>query len=309
MSAPEASSGRIVHETERLKMELDAADSVVIGAGSGLSTAAGYAYSGPRFDAYFSDFRDRYGITDMYSGGFYPFEKPEIFWAWWSRQIWLNRFMPIPNDVYDRLYTLIREKDYFVITTNVDHCFQRSGFDKRRLYYTQGDYGLFQSSLPSGRSAGKTYENETAIREMVLAQGFSIAADGSLTLPDDRAIRMEIPADLVPICPDDGRMMTTNLRVDARFVQDAGWYAASRRYELFLEKRRMARTLYWELGIGYNTPGIIKYAFWRRTAANPNAVYCCLNLGEASAPEEIAPRSICIDRDIREVLGTLTDKV
>ncbi len=268
-----------------LKKVLADADTVFIGAGAGLSSAAGLTYSGERFDRYFSDFRDEYGITDMYSGGFYPFESPEKRWAWWSRHIYVNRYMPIPNDVYEKLLNLVKDKDYFVLTTNVDHCFQKAGFDKERLFYTQGDYGLFQCSEPCCQ---KTYDNEETVRKMYEEQK-----------------DMKIPKELIPKCPVCGKPMTTNLRADDRFVQDEGWFAANKRYEEFAKKALNKNTLYLELGVGYNTPVIIKYPFWRWTYQNENAVYACINKGEADAPAEIRNRSICIDGDIYKVIGDL----
>lgn len=269
-------------ETERLRQALETADAVVIGAGAGLSASAGFSYDGRRFREYFSDFEAKYGFHDMYSGGFYPFETPEEYWAYWSRCILLNRYEDAPKPVYDQLLQLAAKKDYFVITTNVDHCFQKAGFDKSRLFYTQGDYGLFQCSAPCHR---QTYDNEELIRQMVARQ-------------ED----MRIPSALIPRCPKCGRPMTMNLRADDRFVEDAGWQKAALRYENFLRRHRNCRILFLEAGVGFNTPSIIKYSFWQMTAANPKAIYACINLGDTGAPEEIAGRAICIDGDIGEVL-------
>ena len=269
----------------QLKKAIKEAECIFIGAGAGLSTAAGLTYSGERFDKYFSDFRDKYGITDMYSGGFYPFESKEEFWAWWSRHIYINRYTDIPNDTYDKLLELVKDKDYFVLTTNVDHCFQRSGFDKERLFYTQGDYGLFQCSEPCHQ---QTYDNKEIIRKMFETQQ-----------------NMKIPAELIPKCPVCSKPMTMNLRSDDKFVQDEGWYIANARYEEFAAKALEKRTLYLELGVGYNTPVIIKYPFWQWTYQNKNATYACINKGEAETAKEIAPQSICIDGDIDKVINDL----
>ena len=289
-----------------LRKALEEAEAIVIGAGAGLSTSAGFLYTGERFDKYFSDFAAKYPFSDMYSGGFYVLKSPpEEMWAYWSRYIWINRYLPIPNDVYDRLYDLVKDKDYFVITTNVDHCFQRSGFDKKRLFYTQGDYGLFQSSHPQGATAHKTYDNEGIIREMILAQGFEIGDNNELIVPEGREISMRIPTELIPFCPDDGQPMTTNLRADDRFVEDAGWHRAAGRYSDFLRSRMGAKTLFLEAGVGMNTPGIIKFSFWRTVHQWPDATYACLNHGEAYGPDEIRARSICINGDIREILMKL----
>ena len=270
---------------EKIKALIDDADAVIIGAGAGLSTAAGYTYSGERFKKYFYDFYKKYGFDNMYYGGFYPYKTPEEKWAFWSRYIYINRYMPIPNDTYDKLLELVKDKDYFVLRTNVDHCFQRSGFDKKRLFYTQGDYGLFQCSEPCHN---KTYDNEEIIRKMY-----------------DTEKNMKIPTELIPVCPVCGRPMTTNLRADDRFVQDEGWYSACGRYGDFIRRHEGLKTVYLELGVGYNTPVIIKYPFWKQTAKNENASYVCINLGEADAPPEIRNRSVCIDADIAKVISDL----
>ncbi len=285
-----------------LKDQMENADAVVIGAGSGLSTAAGYEYSGERFEKYFADFERKYGFRDMYSGGFYPYKTMEEFWGYWCRSIWINRYASIPSDLYERLLALVKDKDYFVLTTNVDHCFQRSGFDKKRLFYTQGDYGLFQSSSPSGVAKDRTYENYEVIRSMILSEGYQIGANGELIVPKDTEIRMTVPSDLVPVCTDDGKLMTTNLRCDDSFVEDEGWHQAAERYQDFLRRHEQLRVLYLELGVGINTPVIIKYPFWKYTRENPNAFYACVNMGEAYCPEDIGKQSVCIDGDIEEVL-------
>ena len=237
-----------------LQEQLAKADAVVIGAGSGLSTAAGYTYSGERFEKYFADFERKYGFRDMYSGGFYPYQTMEEFWGYWCRNIWINRYAPIPSDLYGRLLALVKDKDYFVLTTNVDHCFQRSGFDKKRLFYTQGDYGLFQSSSPGKEAKKRTYDNYEVIRRMILSEGYQIEKNGELIVPKDTKVRMTVPSDLVPVCPDDGKLMTTNLRCDDSFVEDEGWHQAAERYQEFLRRHERLRVLYLELGVGMNTP-------------------------------------------------------
>lgn len=266
----------------KLKQSLAEADAVIIGAGAGLSTAAGYIYTGERFDKYFSDFEAKYGFHDMYSGGFYPYKTDEEFWAYWSRYIYVNRYTSIPNDTYSKLLELVKNKDYFVITTNVDHCFQRAGFDKKRLFYTQGDYGLFQCSVPCHQ---KTYENEEIIKQMYEQQR-----------------DMKVPTELLPKCPVCGKPMTMNLRSNDKFVEDDGWRKAYQRYVEFVELHKDKRIVYLELGVGYNTPVIIKYPFWQYTNDNPNATYVCINKGEAVAPKEIKERSVCIDCDIRQII-------
>lgn len=278
------------------------ADAIVIGAGAGLSTSAGFTYSGERFDKYFSDFKERYKFTDMYSGGFYPYETLEEHWAFWSRYIYINRYMDAPKPVYDNLYELVKDKDYFVITTNVDHCFQKAGFDKHRLYYTQGDYGLFQCSEPCHK---KTYDNEDIIRKMVMAQGYEFKEDGSLYLPEGRNLKLTVPSELVPYCPECGKPMSMNLRADNTFVEDEGWHVAAKRYEQFLERHKNLNIVFIELGIGYNTPVIIKYPFWQMTDKWQHAHYICLNYGQAYAPDEIKDKSVCVNKDIYEVIRRL----
>ena len=275
-------------QIERLKAALQDCDAVVIGAGAGLSTSAGFVYTGERFEKYFSDFAAKYGIKGMYSGGFYPFATPEEHWAYWSRYIYINRYMDAPKPVYDDLLKLVSDKDYFVITTNVDHCFQKAGFDKKRLFYTQGDYGLWQCSRACHN---KTYDNEDTVRQMI-----------------DQQQDMEIPSELIPRCPVCGAPMIMNLRCDDTFVQDEGWYAARNQYSDFVRRHKHGTVLYLELGVGNNTPVIIKYPFWKYTLENPDAVYACVNFGQAYAPREIAERSVCLDADIGRILSALNRK-
>lgn len=279
------STGNFSNEIKRLKAEIKTTDAIIIGAGAGLSTSAGFDYGGERFKRYFSDFEEKYGFHDMYTGGFYPFESPEEYWAYWSRNILLNRYDCPVGQVYAGLLSLMQNKDYFVLTTNVDHQFGRSGFDKKRLFYTQGDYGLWQCS---NACHNKTYDNESAVREMVKKQK-----------------NMKIPAELIPKCPVCGKPMTMNLRCDDSFVQNDGWYAAAERYEDFLRRHRGLHVLFLELGVGMNTPAIIKYQFWQMTAKNSKAVYACINYGQAFCPEEIKRQSVCIDANIAEVLKKL----
>lgn len=270
----------------RLKEELDTADAVVIGAGSGLSTSAGFTYTGERFQRYFGDFIAKYGFRDMYSGGFYPFASLEEHWAYWSRYIYVNRYLDAPKPVYQELLRLVQDKNYFVLTTNVDHCFQKAGFEKRRLFYTQGDYGLWQCSKPCHQ---KTYDNETVVRKMLAEQK-----------------NMKIPSGLIPYCPACGAPMSMNLRADDAFVEDEGWHAAAQRYAEFLRRHEGQHILFLELGVGGNTPVIIKYPFWRMTYQNPQAVYACVNLAEAYCPREIQRHAICIDRDIGKTIGQIS---
>lgn len=269
-------------QLERLTAALDQAEAVIIGAGAGLSASAGFSYSGARFRKYFSDFSAKYGFSDIYEGGFYPYPTREEFWAYWSRYVMLNRYTPAPKPVYRQLLALVKEKDYFALTTNVDHQFQKAGFDKRRLFYTQGDYGLFQCSQPCCQ---KTYDNEEIVRQMV-----------------ERQRDMRIPSALVPYCPVCGKPMAMNLRCDDTFAEDAGWHSAAARYAEFLRRHKGLKTLFLDLGTGMNTPAIIKFSFWRMANEWPDATYACINLGEAYAPKELSPRAICINDDIGSVL-------
>lgn len=288
-------------ELSMIKEKIKQADAIVIGAGAGFSTSAGFVYSGDRFEKYFGDFRQKYGFTDMYSGGFYPYETLEEYWGYWCRYIYINRYMDAPKPVYQKLYDLVKEKDYFVLTTNVDHCFQKAGFNRQQLFYTQGDYGLFQCSKPCCK---ETYDNEEVIKNMVLSQGFQIK-DKELLKPEGMEIKLTVPKAMIPHCPNCGKPMTMNLRADNTFVEDKGWYQAAQRYEQFLQEHKNVKIVFIELGVGYNTPGIIKYPFWRMTKTFPQATYVCLNQGEAYAPEEIIRKSICLNEDIGKVLGQL----
>ena len=284
----------------RLKKELETADAVVVGAGAGLSTAAGFTYAGDRFKRYFSDFEKRFGFHDMYTGGFVVMNTaPEVMWAYWARHIYFNRYVSAPKPVYQNLLSLLAGKDYFVITTNVDHQFQRAGFDKKRLFYTQGDYGLFQSIDPKVQ---KTFDNETWTIQAMEAQGFVRDENGFFTLPDNKAIKMSIPTELIPKSPE-GKAVTMNLRSDDSFVEDAGWHKASAAYSDFLRRHENLHVLYLEIGVGANTPVIIKYPFWQMVRENQQAVYACLNYGETFCPKEIEKRAICIDGDTADVLG------
>ena len=269
-------------EIEKIKSVLESAEALVVGARAGLSTSAGFTYSGERFEKYFSDFQARYGFSDMYTGGFYPYKTLEEHWAYWSRYIMINRYMDAPIPAYEKLFELVKDKNYFVITTNVDHCFQKAGFDKSRLFYTQGDYGLFQCSEPCHQ---KTYNNEEQIRAMYESQK-----------------DMKIPTELLPKCPDCGKPMSMNLRADDTFVEDEGWHKAALRYQDFLNGNKDKNIVYLELGVGGNTPGIIKYPFWNMTYSNPKAKYICINKGEAVVPKEIENQSIYVNNDIWELL-------
>ncbi|WP_245719280.1 SIR2 family NAD-dependent protein deacylase [Parafannyhessea umbonata] len=274
---------------DRIADAIRDADAILVGAGAGLSTAAGFAYAGKRFDDNFADFRDAYGITDMYTGGFYPFPDEESLWACWSRMILLNRYdCPVGQPYLDLLH-MLRGREYFVLTTNVDHQFQRAGIDHDRLFYTQGDYGLFQCSKPCHQA---TYDNEELVRQMA-----------------ERQSDLRVPSELVPHCPRCGAPMSLNLRCDDTFVEDAGWHAAAKRYDDFLREHRRDRIVLLEVGVGGNTPGIIKYPFWRMAAQNRHATYAQLNRGEVLAPAELGEKSVILDCDAAEALAAVRERL
>lgn len=280
------STQKFSERINRLKYELQNSDAILIGAGSGLSTSAGLTYNGKRFYKYFADFHAKYGIKDMYSGGFYPFKTLEEYWAWWARHVYYNRYVEPPKPLYKELYELVKDKNYFVLTTNVDHCFQRAGFDKKRLFYTQGDYGLFQCSV---HCHNKTYDNENVIRRMVAEQK-----------------NMKIPSELIPYCPVCGKPMTVNLRCDETFVEDDGWKAGYERYKFFLENNKDKKILLLELGVGMNTPAIIKYPFLQMALNNENATYVCVNK-EASNICKEQKRIIYVEEDIGLVVKEISE--
>ena len=288
----------------KLKENINEADAIIVGAGAGLSTAAGFIYNGERFEKYFFDFIVKYKIKDMYSGGFSPFEDDEEFWAYWSRYIYINRYMDAPLPTYNDLFEIIKDKDYFVITTNVDHCFQKAGFDHKRLFYTQGDFGLLQCSKPCHK---KTYDNKEIIEKMLLSQGFVINKDKSLSF-NSKDIKMKVDKELLPVCPVCGEPMTLNLRSDDTFVEDEGWHKAADNYIQFLNRHSELKTVFLELGVGYNTPVIIKYPFISMTNKWPKATYICINPNEKYAPEGIEDKSIIINDDIKDVFNALLNK-
>lgn len=298
------------NETKKLAHTFDAADFVIVGAGAGLSASAGFSYSGDRYTQWCKLWEDKYDVHDFYSAGFYPFPTSEEFWGYWSAMILANRYECGVGQVYRDLLELLSGKDYFVLTTNVDHQFQLAGFDKKRLYYTQGDYGLFQCSRPCCQ---ETYDNEQMVRAMYaslcdtsLGTGVSEAglSVGGASLAG-RAVRTAIATELVPHCPHCGAELTTNLRCDERFVEDEGWHRAAERYYDFVRRSSGCKVLFLELGVGYNTPGIIKYPFWQMTSQNLDATYACVNLGQSMVPPVIESRSITIDADISQVVSDL----
>ncbi len=268
-----------------VKEKINNFDIILVGAGAGLSSSAGFTYSKERFFKYFSDFHKKYGIQDMYSGGFYPFDTLEEYWAFWSRYIFINRYKDNNNETYSNLLKIIKDKDYFVITTNVDHLFQKAGIDKTRLFYTQGDYGLFQCSIPCHN---ETFDNKEQVIKMVKEQK-----------------DMKIPSYLIPKCPYCNKPLTMNLRQDDTFVEDEGWNKAYKRYEKFLNKNKDKQILFLELGVGYNTPSIIKYPFWQMTFNNKNSFYCSINNQDDNIPLQIQNRAILLKQDIKTAINDI----
>ncbi len=273
-----------MEKIKRLNELISDAEAVVVGAGAGLSSAAGFEYGGNTFFENFGYMHELYGYNDMYSAGFHTFETSEEKWGFWSIFIYLNRYKYGAKPLYAKLYSVLKDKNYFVLTTNVDHQFQLAGFDKKRLFYTQGDYGLFQCSAACH---DKTYDNKDVIMQMVAEQR-----------------EHKIPSSLVPKCPVCGEEMEVNLRKDELFVEDRGWKIASDRYSDFISENRDKRILFLELGVGYNTPGIIKYPFMQMAYSFPQGFYACVNM-ENHVPKELAEKSLTIDGDLAEVIFSL----
>lgn len=265
---------------EKLKKLIDEAEVVVIGAGAGLSSAAGFEYGGDFFKEHFPEMH-KLGYKDMYSAGFHHFNSSGEKWAYWAKQIFYTRYQGV-KELYKDLLDVVKDKNYFVITTNVDHQFQLAGFDKNRLFYTQGDYGLFQCSTPCHN---KTYDNEDFIHKMLKET------------KDNK-----IPSYLIPKCPICGKEMTTNLRCDDKFVEDDGWHKAAKNYQNFLEDNKNKKILFLELGVGWNTPVIIKYPFIRMTHQFNNAYYACINKGDNYVPDEIKSKSLIVNEDIKKLI-------
>lgn len=278
-------NNELTEKIEKLKQEIKNSDYILIGAGAGLSTSAGFLYDGKRFEDNFKDYIKKYGFTDMYSAGFYNFPTLEEYWAYFSLYVYINRFDIEENETYLNLYNIVKDKNYFVITTNVDGRFIDSKFEKDKIFAVQGDFALFQCSKPCRQ---ETFYNEKYIREMIKYKK-----------------EMKIPTELIPKCPYCGRNMSMNLRADDTFVQDKNWDEQKSRYEEFLKMSDNSKILFLELGVGFNTPSIIKYNFWRMTLNNKKSVYASINLGECYCASDIEERSICIDYDIAEVLKKL----
>lgn len=272
---------KFVLRLDKAKKAIDEADYIIIGAGAGLSTAAGIEYTGERFEKYFKDFIDEYHFTDMYSSGFYPFETSEEKWAYWARHVFANRYDVGKTDVYQKLLKLVEDKEYFVLTTNVEHQFWINGFEDERIFATQGDYGLLQC----GKAChDKLYDNEKQVFEWL-----------------DKTENFRIPTDLVPKCPVCGEEMDLNLRKDNYFVEDEKWHQMSVNYSNFLKKAD-GNIVFLEIGVGYNTPGIIRYPFEQMTYNTPDSTLIRLNLDYPQAIPENKDRTISFDENVEEIL-------
>lgn len=287
----------------KAKTLLNNADYVLIGAGAGLSTAGGFEYSGEKFERYFSDFGKKYGYKDMYSGGFYPYTTLEEKWAFWSRYVYVNRYMDKkPNKLYKMLLNVVKDKNYFVLTTNVDHQFQIAGFDKSKIFYMQGDYGLFQCEVPCHN---KTYDNKQLIIKMLISQNFLEKTKSGYQIADKSKWKMSIDSNLIPKCPVCNKNMTMNLRADETFIQDEGWLEHAQLYENFINKAKDKNLLLMEFGVGYNTPVIIKYPFEKMTYSFLNTNLLRFNKDYAFCPKEIENKTLLFDEDIQDVLSKM----
>lgn len=272
---------RFVQRLDKAKKAIDEADYIIIGAGAGLSTAAGIEYTGERFERYFKDFIDEYGFTDMYSSGFYPFKSQEEKWAYWALHVFANRYDVGKTDVYQKLLKLVEDKEYFVLTTNVEHQFWINGFEDERIFATQGDYGLLQCEKGCH---DKLYPNRDQVFEWV-----------------EKTEDFKIPSEMVPKCPVCGGEMDLNLRKDNYFVEDAKWHEMNDNYSNFLNKID-GKFVFLEIGVGFNTPGIIRYPFEQMTYNNDDATLIRLNLDYPQAIPENKDKTISFDENVEEIL-------
>ncbi len=265
-------------QLEEAKRLISEADAIVIGAGAGLSSAAGLTYSGSRFTEHFADFIKEYGLTDMYSSAFYPFETDEKKWGYWSQHLYLNRYQTGSLPLYQDLYELVADKNYFVITTNVDSQFEKAGFEREKIFEVQGNYGEFQCSVPCHDGI---YANQETL-EIMLAnrQG------------------LEVRSEDIPKCPKCGADMMSRLRMDHRFVEDRHWHQQESAYLAFLQQYAEKKLVFLELGVGYNTPTIIKFPFERLNAVLPQASLIRVNL-----EDEERDGILTISREIGEVVS------
>lgn len=266
---------------EQAREALLRADFLLLGGGAGLSAAAGLDYGGARFDKYFSDYKERYGISDMYAGMFYPFGSAEERWAHHARHILVNRFEEPASPLYRRLFSLFGGREHFVITTNVESQFEKAGFDAAKIFEVQGNYGFLQCAKGCH---DRLYADEGLIREMV---------------SETREFR--IPSALIPRCPVCGEEMEIHIRKDTRFVENADWHRMRERYEAFLQRAARGRTVLLELGVGFNTPGIIRFPFEQMTYENENATLIRCNRDAPEGFPETRKRTIAFTENMNEV--------
>ncbi len=274
---------------EKIQMareKLDQADAIVIGAGAGLSAAAGLDYSGPEFKKEFADYIDKYKFPDLYSSSFYDFPTEEERWARWARHIDYARFRPDAFPLYRELLELVKDRNYFVITTNVDVQFRKAGFDPEKIFEVQGDYGLMQCAVgchPKVYSDKETVEN-------ILHHSHDLTVDSAY----------------VPVCPVCGGNMDVHVRKNQFFVQDENWDKAAERYEKFMAHYAdKGSVVLLELGIGFNTPAIIRYPFEQITYRNPKATLIRLNSDYPHGPKETAARTISFTENMEKVISNL----
>ena len=272
---------KFILRLNKAKKAIDEADYIIIGAGAGLSTAAGIDYTGKRFEKYFKDFIEEYGFTDMYSSGFYPFKSQEEKWAYWARHVFANRYDVGKTSVYQKLLKLVEDKEYFVLTTNVEHQFWINGFDDERIFATQGDYGFLQCEKACH---DKLYPNREQVFEWV-----------------EKTENFRIPSDLVPKCPVCGGEMDLNLRKDNYFVEDDKWHEMNKNYYNFLDNID-GKFVFLEIGVGFNTPGIIRYPFEQMIYNNSDATLIRLNLDYPQAIPENKDKTISFDENVEEIL-------
>ncbi len=275
----------------RAYLLLKEAEVVLIGAGAGASAAAGLAYSGERFTSNFGEFIEKYGsryMTDMYTAGFYPFPTQEAKWGYWSMHSMINRFLPPAMPLYRQLYEMVKEKDYFVLTTNVDHQFQKAGFAADRIFATQGDYGNIQCEKGCHP---KIYDAEELFYQMHQARQDCL-----------------VPSYMVPKCPVCGGNMTMHLRSDQYFVEDENWYKAAGKYKDFLKKLENKKSVLLELGVGFNTPTIIRFPFEKMVLENKALSLIRFNKDESFVPEDLGSRAVGIGGDMAQVISELYDR-
>lgn len=279
-------------QIERAFALIKEADILLIGAGAGASAAAGLTYGGKRFTDNFGEFIEKYGsmhMTDMYAAGFYPFPTQEAKWGYWSKHSMINRFLPPALPLYTQLYEIARQKDYFVLTTNVDHQFHKAGFQADRIFATQGDYGNIQCEKGCHP---EIYDAEDLFRQMDQARRDCL-----------------IPSYMVPKCPVCGGNMTMHLRCDQYFVENENWHEAAGRYSGFLERMRGKKGVLLELGVGFNTPAIIRFPFEKMIRENKMLSLIRLNMDEAVVPESFGSRAIGIGGDMAEAVSDLSRRL